>query len=107
MMRNSIFLLLAALLTACSSTAAQQSRQPSASDVVATVGSTSITLAQVDDKALQQPASNFGSAKLVQALYEARRAAVEEVVATTLFEQEAKAQGIDRAIGAIRSFFRS
>jgi protein-disulfide isomerase len=97
MMRNSIFLLLAALLTACSSTAAQQSRQPSASDVVATVGSTSITLAQVDDKALQQPASNFGSAKLVQALYEARRAAVEEVVATTLFEQEAKAQGIDRA----------
>jgi protein-disulfide isomerase len=98
MMRNVVFLGLAGLLAACSSsTAAQQNRQPSASDVVATVGSVSITLAQVDEKALQQPASNFGSAKLSQALYEARRAAVEEVVATTLLDQEAKAQGIERA----------
>jgi protein-disulfide isomerase len=97
-MRNLVFLGLAGLLVSCSSsTAAQQTRQPSASDIVATVGSTSITLAQVDDKALQQPASNFGSAKLLQALYEARRAAVEEVVATTLIDQEAKAQGMDRA----------
>jgi protein-disulfide isomerase len=98
MMRKSIFVALAVLLTACSSSnAAQQSKQPSSSDVVATVGSVSITLAQVDDKALQQPASNFGGAKLSQALYQARRQAVDEVIATTLLDQEAKSQGIDRS----------
>jgi protein-disulfide isomerase len=96
-MRTLLFAGLAGLVTACSSSAAQQAKQPSASDVVATVGSVSITLAQVDEKALQQPASDFGSAKLGQALYEARRAAVEEVVAATLLDQEAKARGIDRA----------
>jgi protein-disulfide isomerase len=65
--------------------------------VVATVGSTSITLAEVDEKALQQPASNFGSAKLSQALYDARRAALDDVVATKLLDVEAKAQHVDQA----------
>jgi protein-disulfide isomerase len=96
-MRSVILTGLVAVLTACSSSAAQQGKQPAQSDVVATVGSVSITLSQVDDKALQQPASNFGSAKLGQALYEARRAAVEEVVASVLLDQEAKTRGIDRA----------
>ena len=92
-------LVLAALLgvlTACSQTSAQQAKRPAPNDVVATVGATPITLAEVDDKALEQPVSNFGSAKLSQALYEARRTALEEIVANTLMDEAAKAQGIDR-----------
>src|SRR5262249_41294770 len=58
---------------------------------------TSITMAQVDDKALQQATSNFGSMKLSQALYEARRMAIDEMVANALMDQEAKTRGIDRA----------
>ncbi|MGH9141855.1 MAG: thioredoxin domain-containing protein [Vicinamibacterales bacterium] len=85
------------VLTACSPTSAQQARRPAPTEAVATVGATTITLADVDDKALEQPVSNFGSAKLSQALYEARRAALDEIVATTLMDAAAKAQGIDRA----------
>jgi protein-disulfide isomerase len=83
------------LLTACSSSA-QQPRAQTPADVVATVGSTSITLAQVDERALQIPASSFGNLKLSQALFEARRAALEEIVGNTLLDQEAKARGVDR-----------
>jgi hypothetical protein len=83
------------LLAACSSSA-QQPRRPAHNDVVATVGSTSITLDEVDEKALEAPASNF-SGKLSQALYEARRAALDEIVASKLMDEAAKAQGIDRA----------
>jgi len=46
---------------------------------------------------MQQPASNFGSAKLSQALYEARRGAVDDLVADALLNQEAKARGVDRS----------
>jgi protein-disulfide isomerase len=92
-------LLLSTLLlaAACSATSAQPPKAVSPSDVVATVGSTSITLAEVDEKALQQPVASFGSVKLVQALYEARRAAIDEIVGTKLMDQEAKARGIDHA----------
>src|SRR5438270_8468813 len=88
--------LIGLLLAACSSGLAQQPRTQSSSDVVATVGSTTITLAQVDDRALQQPASNFASMKLSQAIYEARRAALDELVGNLLIDQEAKTRGIDR-----------
>jgi len=84
------------VLAACSSSA-QAPRQPAPSDVVGTVGSTSVTLAEVDEKALQQPASNFGSAKLSQALYEARVAALEDIISGRLLDQEAKAQGVERS----------
>jgi len=84
------------LLAACSSSA-QSARQPAPTDVVATVGSVSITLADVDQKALQQPASSFGSVKLAQALYDARRGALDDLIATMLLDQEANAQKVDRA----------
>ena len=84
------------VLTACSQTSAQQAKRPAPDEAVATVGTSSITLAEVDDKALEQPVSNFGSAKLSQALYEARRAALEELIATRLIDAAAKAQGIER-----------
>ena len=51
----------------------------------------------MDDKALEQPASAFGSAKLSQALYEARRTALDEIVANKLMDAAATAQGVDRA----------
>ena len=82
---------------ACSQTSAEQARRPAPNEVVATVGSAPITLAEVDDKALEQPTSNFGGAKLSQALYEARRAAIEDLIASKLFDQAAKDQGLDRA----------
>jgi protein-disulfide isomerase len=85
------------LLTACSSTSAQPSKRLLPSDVVATVGSVSITLSEVDDKALQQPVSNFGSVRLAVALYQARRAALDDLVAARLIDDAAKAQGISRA----------
>jgi hypothetical protein len=88
---------LIAVLTACSQTSAQQAKRPAPADTVATVGGTPITLAEVDDKALEQPVSNFGSAKLSQALYEARRAALDELVAAKLIDAAAKAQGVERA----------
>src|SRR6185503_7894803 len=84
------------LVTACSSAAQQSTPQPAPTDVVATVGSSSITLSEVDERALQQPASDVGSAKLSQALYNARRAAVDEIVANRLLDEAAKAQGIER-----------
>jgi protein-disulfide isomerase len=84
-------------VTACSSTSAQPAKQLSPNEVVAKVGPTSITLAEVDDKALQQPTSVFGNMKLSQAIYEARRATIEDLVANALMDQEARARGIDRS----------
>ena len=83
------------VLAACS-TEAQSSQQPAASDVVATVGSTSVTLAQADERALKQSASTFGALTLAQALYEARRGAIEEIVGDLLVDMEAKSTGLDR-----------
>jgi protein-disulfide isomerase len=78
------------------STSAQQAKKQAAADVVATVGTTPITLAQVDDLALQQPAGNFGSLKLSQAMFEARRLALDNLIGNLLVEQEAKARGLDK-----------
>ncbi len=83
------------LLTACSSTSAQPARTQAPTEVVATVGSASITLAEVDEKALEQPAP--GGVKLSQALYEARRAALDELIAARLIDDASKAQGVDRS----------
>jgi protein-disulfide isomerase len=84
------------LVGACSSSA-QQARTQAPSDVVATVGSASITLGQLDEKALELPAGNFGSMKLSLAIYEARRAAADEIIGNLLMDQEAKRLGIDPA----------
>jgi protein-disulfide isomerase len=67
------------------------------SDVVATVGSTRITLAQADDLAMRQPAERFGNLRLVQAIYAARRQAIDDLVANELVGVDARAQHLDRA----------
>ena len=94
-MKKLLFCAALVVLTACSSSA-QQARRPAPNEVVATVGSKSITLAEVDDKALEAPASNF-SGKLSQALYDARRMALDEMIASSLMDEAARSEGIDRA----------
>jgi protein-disulfide isomerase len=97
MMKKLLLAAVIGVLTACSQTSAQQARHMAPTETVVTVGGAAITLGEVDDKALEQPASNFGSAKLSQALYEARRVALDEIVANRLIDAAAKAGGIDRA----------
>jgi protein-disulfide isomerase len=92
-----LFALGVCLLAACSSSSAQSQKSLAPTDVVATVGSAQITLAEVDDRALQQSAAEFGQVKLLQALYTARRAALDEIIANRLFDEEAKTLRLDRS----------
>lgn len=85
------------LALASCSMSAQPAKKQTATDTVATVGTTPVTLAQLDELALQQQAGNFGNLKLSDALYEARRMALDEVVGNMLLDQEAKGRGVDRA----------
>jgi protein-disulfide isomerase len=85
------------LLIGCAQSSAQQPRMPGPNEIVATAGSTSITLAQVDEKALQQSTGNFGGMKLSQALFEARRIAIEELIEDALLTQDAKARKLEPA----------
>ncbi len=84
-------------LAACSSSAQQPAKVQGPGDVVATVGNVSVTLADVDVKAMQTPANEFGSTKLVLALYEARRNAIDEIAGEKLIDMEAKARGTTTA----------
>jgi protein-disulfide isomerase len=99
-MPSTFFRLLCAVplfLVACSSSAQQPNRFQGPNDVVATVGNISVTLADVDQKAMQQPANDFGSTRLVLAIYEARRNAIDEITGEKLIEMEAKARGVATA----------
>jgi protein-disulfide isomerase len=80
-------------VSACSS-AAQSTKQQLPTDVVATVDETEITLAEVDERALAQPVSNFSALRLVDALYEARIGAIDDMVNARLLERQAKAEGV-------------
>ena len=81
---------------AACSTAAQPIRQQTADDAVATVGGARITLGEVDARALTVPAANFGNLPLAQALYEARRAVLDEMIGNRLIDADAKVRGVDR-----------
>lgn len=87
---------LALLTVAGCSGAAQAQKRQGPGDVVATVGSTSLTLADVDDRALTRPADDFGTLRLSQAVYEARRGAIDAIAGDILIDAEAKARGIDK-----------
>jgi protein-disulfide isomerase len=56
-----------------------------------------VTLSQLDDKALRLSTQEFGGGKLFQVLYEARQAALDDIVANLLIDQEAKARGMERS----------
>src|SRR3954454_24489955 len=79
-MRTPLTALGVILLAACSTSAQPAKPQPAPSDIVATVGTRSFTLAEVDERALREAAGSFGNARLGQALYLARRAAIEQMV---------------------------
>jgi protein-disulfide isomerase len=95
-MRRPLTALGVILLAACSTSAQPAKPQPAPSDVVATVGARSFTLAEVDERALREAAASFGNARLGQALYLARRAAIDQLVGNELLDQEAKSRGMDR-----------
>jgi protein-disulfide isomerase len=95
--RVSVLALFLAALSGCMRPAAQQSRAQAPTEVVAIVGSKSITLAEVDERALQKSTGSFGGMKLSQALYEARRLAIDELIDDTLLTEDAKARSLDAA----------
>jgi predicted DsbA family dithiol-disulfide isomerase len=51
----------------------------------------------LDERALRRPAGNFGSQTLQQAIYEARRSAIDDIIDDHLLAQEAKTLGIESA----------
>jgi protein-disulfide isomerase len=88
----------AILLAAACSTSAQQQKMIGPNDTAASVGSVTLTLDQIDRKALAESAAAFGNLKLLDAIYEARRAAAEEMVGDILISQEAKRRNLDESI---------
>jgi len=76
---------------------AQTSQKQTPSDTVATVGDTKIVLADVDALAMKQIAEQFGNMRLQQAIYAARRTAIEGLVAQRLFDDAAAAEKIEPA----------
>ena len=84
------------VLAACSSSA-QPAVVQTPETVVGAVGSRSITLAELDAIALQQSAAAFGNATLAQAMYDARRRTLEELIGDELIALEAKGQGVQPA----------
>lgn len=85
------------LLVACSSSAQQPAKVQGPADVVATVGNISLTLSEVDAKAMQQPANQFGTTKLMLAIYEARRNAIDDLTGEKLIEIDAASRGTTTA----------
>jgi protein-disulfide isomerase len=83
------------LLSAACSSRRQTPQQ--AGDVVATIGNASVTLAQVDARALREPAANFGDIPLQQAIYDARRSALSDIIAESLIQQEASRRNVAQA----------
>lgn len=63
---------------------------PSETSVVARVGDRDVTLEQVDERALPSNLSAY------QAIYQARRSALKELVAEILLDEEARSRGIGR-----------
>ncbi len=72
------------------SASAEQTRSDSSENVVAQVDGESITLEQVDEKALTANMTAY------QELYNARRQALEKLVADVLLNQEAAARGVTK-----------
>lgn len=65
-----------------------------ADDPVARVGDRTFSLEEVDARALMLDAGNFQGMRLQQALYEARRAVLDELIAEHLFATEAERRGV-------------
>jgi protein-disulfide isomerase len=76
---------------------AQMTTKEAPGDIVATVGDKKIALAEVDELALKHTADQFGNLRLQQAVYAARRATIEDLVARRLLDDAASAEHIEPA----------
>jgi protein-disulfide isomerase len=86
-MKKALFLAVVATLLACSSAPAQQG-----TDTAARIGDRTITVKELDDKwRADNPA---GQAEATQKLYEGRRNALEQIVASMLIAEAAKGSGM-------------
>jgi len=81
--------------TACSTAAQPAADGPSPETVVVTIGGDQFTLQEIDETAMQQQAGTFTGLTLEQALYESRRATIDQLIARALLTAEAEAQGTD------------
>lgn len=79
---------------AASSTSAPADPGSSINPIVARVADRAITMDEVDRRALSLDAGAFSGAPLRLALYDARRRAIDEIVAEELFAREANTRGI-------------
>jgi protein-disulfide isomerase len=84
-----------ALLLAAAPAPAQAPRPQAPTDVVARVGAAAVLLVDVDARALRIPANRYGELSLAQAVYEARLAALEDIIGEHLIAVEAKVRGLD------------
>jgi protein-disulfide isomerase len=92
-MRNVLTFVVLVVLMACSTTAQQTGGgQPGGADVAARIGDRAITVKELDDHWKQNDPA--GSAQAIQALYDGRRAALDDIIATMLVEQAAKAKNV-------------
>ena len=92
-MKNALFVTPAVLLLACSNTPAQQPAAVAApSEVAAQVGDRTISVRELDEKWKTTNAAQ--QAEAIQALYDGRRAALEEIIAEMLIGAEAKKKGM-------------
>jgi protein-disulfide isomerase len=91
------------LSAACSSAAQPAAPAPQTdSSVVATIDGTPITLGELDRRALRLEAADYSGLTLSQAMYEARRATLDDIIASRLIEAEARRLGLDGAALAQR-----
>ena len=83
-------------LVACGSGRAVGATGQDDTQVAARVGDRTITLQEVDTRALNLSASQF-SGTLQQALFDARRQVIDQIIADHLFEIEGRARGVTAA----------
>jgi hypothetical protein len=90
--RVSICVLASVLIwgAACAEAPQGKSGEASGAEIAARVGDRTITVQEVDEKAM---AANV---KAYQALYDARRSALEQIISDLLLEEEAAAKGISK-----------
>ena len=92
-MKTALLLTPAVLLLACSTTPAQQpATVAGAGDLAARIGDRSITVRELDEKWRASDAAQHAEA--LQALYDGRRAALENIIAEMLVAEEAKKKGL-------------
>jgi protein-disulfide isomerase len=95
-MKRALVFVPMALLLACSSTPAQQtSALAGPADVAARVGDRTISVQELDTKWRETAAAQHAEA--LQAVYDGRRAALEDIIADSLVDVEAKKQGLSPA----------